>query len=48
MLAAGDRPEDILDAYEWLQPEDIQACLIYARRLVAHERVEPFIAESGA
>ena len=48
MLAAGDRPDEIMDAYEWLQLEDIQACLIYARRLVAHERVEPFIAGSGA
>jgi uncharacterized protein (DUF433 family) len=32
MLAAGDRPEDILDAYGWLEPEDIRACLVYARR----------------
>jgi uncharacterized protein (DUF433 family) len=48
MLAAGDRPEDLLDAYDWLEPDDITACLIYARRLVAHERVEPLIVESGA
>lgn len=48
MLAAGDRPEEILDAYPWLEPEDIRACLVYAHRLVAHERIEPFIAESGA
>ncbi len=31
MLAAGDSPEDILEAYDWLQPADIQACLVYAR-----------------
>src|SRR3972149_7059378 len=29
MLAAGDSPETILEGYPWLQPEDIQACLVY-------------------
>jgi len=38
MLAAGDTPENILAGYSWLEPKDIQACLIYAHRLVAHER----------
>jgi len=41
MLAAGDRPETILEGYPWLEPEDIRACLAYARRLVGHERVVP-------
>ena len=41
MLAAGDTPETILEGYEWLEPEDVRACLVYAHRLVAHERVEP-------
>jgi len=41
MLAAGDTPETILQGYAWLEPEDIWACLLYARRLVGHERVEP-------
>jgi len=41
MLAAGDSPETILEGYDWLEREDIQACLIYAKRLVGHERVEP-------
>ena len=40
MLAAGDSPETILSGYPWLEKEDIQACLVYAHRLVAHERVE--------
>ena len=40
MLAAGDRPETILEGYPWLKPEDIQACLVYAYRIVAHERVD--------
>ncbi|MFC1717961.1 DUF433 domain-containing protein [Candidatus Poribacteria bacterium] len=30
MLAAGDTSETILEGYPWLEPEDIQACLIYA------------------
>jgi len=46
MLAAGDTPETILAGYPWLEKEDIQACLVYARRLVAHERIEPFTVES--
>ena len=42
LLAAGDTAETILSGYSWLEPEDIQACLLYARQLVGHERVEPF------
>jgi uncharacterized protein (DUF433 family) len=48
MLAAGDTPETILSGYPWLEPEDIQACLVYARRLVGHERVEPLLVEPAA
>ena len=47
MLAAGDSLETLLEVYSWLEKEDIQACLAYARRLVAHERVEPFIVEAS-
>jgi uncharacterized protein (DUF433 family) len=47
MLAAGDSPQLILEGYPWLEMEDIQACLIYARRLVGHERVEPFLMPTG-
>jgi uncharacterized protein (DUF433 family) len=43
MLAAGDSPEVILQGYPWLEKEDIQACLVYAWRLVGHERVEPLL-----
>jgi uncharacterized protein (DUF433 family) len=46
MLAAGDSPETILEGYPWLEMEDIRACLIYARRLVGHERVEPLLTEA--
>jgi uncharacterized protein (DUF433 family) len=45
MLAAGDTSETLLAAYPWLEPEDIQACLMYACRIVARERIEPLILE---
>jgi len=45
MLAAGDSIENILAGYPFLEKEDIQACLIYARRTVANERIEPFSIE---
>lgn len=48
MLAAGDTPETILEGYPWLEPEDIRACLVYARKLVGHERVETMFADSGS
>jgi uncharacterized protein (DUF433 family) len=48
MLAAGDSQEDILGAYPWLEPEDVRACLAYARRVVGHERVEPFPTEAAS
>ena len=47
MLAAGDTPEIILDGYPWLEMDDIKACLVYAHRLVSHERVEPFLMNTG-
>lgn len=47
MLAAGDTPQTILDGYSWLEPEDIQACLVYARRLVGHERIETNFLEAS-
>ena len=47
MLAAGDSPESILEGYSWLEPDDIQACLVYARRLVGRETVHPLIPETG-
>ena len=48
MLAAGDSPDDIVAAYPWLEPDDIRACLAYARRVVGHERVEPFPTEAAS
>jgi len=47
MLAAGDDFDTILEGYPWLEREDIQACLAYARRLVGHERVEPALSRTS-
>ena len=48
MLAAGDTPADVLAAYPYLVPEDVQACLLFAYKLVAKERIEPFELGSAA
>jgi uncharacterized protein (DUF433 family) len=48
MLAAGDSVDTILEGYDWLERQDVLACLEYARRLVAHERVLPRIAPTAA
>ena len=48
MLAAGDSAETILDEYEVLEPEDIQACLLYAHRSIAGEDVHERVPVSGA
>jgi uncharacterized protein (DUF433 family) len=48
MLAAGNAPKEIIEFYPFLEKEDIQACLIYARRLVGHERVEPELLDETA
>src|SRR6266446_8541797 len=48
MLAAGDTPELLMQGYPWLEKEDIQACLVYARRMVGHARIEPLKIESAA
>jgi uncharacterized protein (DUF433 family) len=43
MLAAGDTFDDLRGGYPWLEEADLRACLVYAKRLVGHERVEPFL-----
>jgi uncharacterized protein (DUF433 family) len=48
MLAAGSTQEELLQGYPWLEKEDIQACLVYARRVVGHERIEPLRIEPAA
>jgi len=46
MLAAGSTAESILEHYPYLEAEDIQAVLVYARRVVGRERVEPPLIDS--
>jgi uncharacterized protein (DUF433 family) len=48
MLADGDSTETILSGYPWMEREDVLACRAYAKRLVGHERVEPFLVSTGA
>lgn len=45
MLGAGDTFDVILQGYPWLEKEDIQACIVYARRVVGNERIEPLGVE---
>ena len=47
MLAAGDDQKTILEGFPWLERADIQACLVYARRHVGHERIEPLAIGTG-
>ena len=48
MLAAGDTPERILAEYPFLEPADIQACIVYAHRSMAGEQVHERIASGRA
>lgn len=48
MLAAGDSAQDVIAAYPFLEPDDVRACVLYAYKVVAHERVDPFPAGSAA
>ena len=39
MLTSGESTETILEEYEFLEAEDIQACLLFAHRLMSGEQV---------
>ena len=45
LLAAGHTFENVLDDFPWLERADIQACLLYAKRMVGNERMEPVLAD---
>ncbi len=47
MLAAGDSVERLQSGYPWLEVADVQACLVYARRVVGHERVDPVLGNQS-
>ena len=44
-LAGEDTYETLLERYPWLEPEDIQACLLYAQTLVQNVRPELKVEE---
>jgi uncharacterized protein (DUF433 family) len=46
MLAAGSPPGEIVDAYDWLELDDVQACLAYAARVIGNEYFEPQLVTS--
>ncbi len=43
MMVGGATAQEIVDEYEWLELDDIRACLVYAQRLVANEYIEPAV-----
>jgi uncharacterized protein (DUF433 family) len=45
-LALGDTPEALLEGHDWLEREDILACLAYAFSVVRNERFMPTLADS--
>ena len=46
MLAAGDSVQVILDEYPFLEPEDIQACFLFAYRSLAGEQIHERVSVS--
>lgn len=40
MLAAGETTEGLLQAYPFLEPADVQACIAYAHRSMVGEQVQ--------
>ena len=47
LLAHGSTPEEILNEYEGLSPEDIQACLLFASQSLSCAAYMPLAAESA-
>lgn len=47
LLAQGEKTEAILDDYPDLEPEDIRACLEYARAAIANDRLDAVRVAGG-
>lgn len=47
MLAAGHTYESMVEDFPWLEAEDVQACLLYAARMVGREPFEPVLAAAS-
>ncbi len=43
MLADGATSDEIVSAYDWLEPDDVKACLLYASHVVDSDRIEPVL-----
>jgi uncharacterized protein (DUF433 family) len=43
MLAGGSTVDELLDHYDWLEREDVQACLLYAAKIVGREYFAPLL-----
>jgi uncharacterized protein (DUF433 family) len=48
MLTAGDTAEKILQEYPFLEPEDIQACLLFAYQSMAGEQIHERMSASSS
>ncbi len=46
LLAHGSAAEEILNEYEGLSPEDLQACLLFASQSLSSAAFMPLVAES--
>ena len=40
LLAQGEKPESILEDYPDLEPDDVRACLEYARATIANDQID--------
>jgi len=47
MLAAGSPPEEIVEAYDWLEMDDVRACLVYASSVINNEHFMPLLVTSA-
>jgi uncharacterized protein (DUF433 family) len=47
LLAQGETIEALLEDYPELDPEDIRACLAYARAVIAHDTLDQVQIQSG-
>lgn len=47
LLAHGSTVSDILDEYKGLEPEDIQACLLFAGESLSRTEFRPLVVETA-
>ncbi len=48
MLAGGSTADELLDHDDWLELADVQACLLYAAKIVGREYFAPLLTTSEA